>query len=73
MKLIITRHGETIENVKGIAMGSLPGNLSKKGKKQAKLVAKRLKNININAIYTSDLKRAYDTAKEQFSVLFDGR
>jgi len=64
MKLILTRHGETIENVKSIWQGHLPGKLSKKGKEQAKKVANRLKNEKINAIYSSDLARAKDTAIE---------
>jgi len=64
MKLILTRHGETIENKKGIAQGWLPGHLSSLGKKQVGLLAKRLKEIKIDSIYTSDLARAYDTAKE---------
>jgi probable phosphoglycerate mutase len=63
MKLILTRHGETIENKKGIVQGWLPGHLSPLGKKQARRLALRLKDITINLIYTSDLARAYDTAK----------
>jgi broad specificity phosphatase PhoE len=64
MKIILTRHGETIENKKGMSQGWLPGRLSSLGKKQAKLVAKRLKDVRIDVIYTSDLARAHDTAKE---------
>jgi len=44
MKLIITRHGETEENTKGIIMGHLPGKLTPLGIEQAKKVAQRLKN-----------------------------
>jgi len=64
MKLILTRHGETIENQKGIMQGHLPGHLSKQGVEQAKKLALRLKHNEIDAIYSSDLKRAADTAKE---------
>ena len=64
MKLILTRHGETIENKKGIHQGHLPGTLSKKGSEQAKKLALRLKNKKIDVIYSSDLARAADTAKE---------
>ena len=64
MKLILTRHGETIENQKGIMQGHLPGHLSKLGIEQAKKLALRLKHNEIDAIYSSDLKRAADTAKE---------
>ena len=43
MRLIITRHGETLENIQGIVQGHLPGHLSEKGKEQAKRVAERLR------------------------------
>ena len=45
-------------------MGHNPGILSEKGKEQAKKVAERLKDEKIDFIYTSDLARAKDTAKE---------
>jgi len=64
MKLILTRHGETIENQKKIMQGHMPGHLSKQGIEQAKKLALRLKHEKIDAIYSSDLKRAADTAKE---------
>ncbi len=64
MKLIITRHGETIENTEGIVQGHLHGTLSTLGKEQAKKLAQRLKDEKIDFIYSSDLARASDTAKE---------
>lgn len=64
MRLILTRHGQTVENKKGIVQGHLPGTLSKKGIQQAKKLALRLKDENIDCIYSSDLKRAAETAKE---------
>lgn len=64
MRLLLIRHGETVENQKGITQGHIGGTLSKKGIKQAKLLAKRLSDIKINLIFTSDLRRARDTAKE---------
>ena len=64
MKLILTRHGETVDNIKGILQGQNPGKLSENGIQQAKQLALRLKNENIDAIYSSDLARAADTAKE---------
>ena len=64
MKLIITRHGETEENIQGIIMGHLHGKLTINGIKQAKKVAERLKDESINIIFSSDLARASDTAKE---------
>jgi len=64
MKLIITRHGETEENKLGIFQGHLPGKLSSLGIEQAKKLAKRLKDEKIDFIYSSDLTRSSDTAKE---------
>ncbi len=64
MKLIAVRHGETEENKTGIIQGHLPGILSELGKKQAKKLAERLKDENIDLIISSDLDRAFNTAKE---------
>ena len=64
MKLILTRHGETEENAAGILQGHLPGKLSVTGIKQAKKVALRLKDEKFDIIYSSDLARAANTAKE---------
>lgn len=63
MRLVLARHGETLENKKGILQGWREGGLSSKGKKQALLLARRLKGTKIDFIYTSDLKRALETAK----------
>ncbi len=64
MKLILVRHGETEENKRGILQGHLPGKLSPLGLEQTKKLALRLKDEKIDVIYSSDLARASDTAKE---------
>ena len=65
MKLILVRHGETIENISKICQGQkIGGTLTKEGIQQAKKLALRLKDEKIDKIYSSDLKRAKDTAKE---------
>ena len=64
MKLIIVRHGETIENANGISMGHIDGTLSEKGHDQVKKLADRLKNEKIDFIYCSDLGRTKETLKE---------
>jgi broad specificity phosphatase PhoE len=63
MKLILTRHGETEENKKGILQGHKDGKLSEEGIQQAEKLAIRLKDEKIDHIYSSDLGRAFDTAK----------
>lgn len=64
MKLILIRHGETIENKNEIIQGQRIGTLTKLGIEQAKKLANKLRNEKIDYIYSSDLKRAKDTAKE---------
>ncbi len=66
MRLLLVRHGETEENKAGIMQGWLPGKLSENGKKQSRQLAQRLKWLKIDQIYTSDLARCVDTAKEIF-------
>jgi len=63
LKLILVRHTESLANKKGIYQGqTYDTNLTDLGKKQAELVAKRLKKIKIQAIYSSPLKRTLQTA-----------
>ena len=64
MRLYLVRHGETIENLKGICQGQLEGTLTDKGIEQAINVADFLKSERIDFIYSSDLKRAVNTAME---------
>lgn len=64
MILIITRHGETEENKAGIIQGHLPGKLSEEGIRQAQKVALQLRMEKMDYIYSSDLARAADTARE---------
>ena len=71
MRIIVCRHGETEENVKRIAQGHMPGNLTKKGIEQARELGEKLKNMKIDIIFSSDLKRAADTTKEIIKFLKD--
>lgn len=64
MRLILVRHGETEDNLKGIIQGQRPGKLTEKGKEQAKKLAERLKDEKIDVIFSSDLERAKETTKE---------
>lgn len=64
MKLILVRHGETFENLKGISQGHMNSQLTPKGVEQANKVADRLKHMNINIAYSSDLDRALNTCKK---------
>ena len=64
MKIVVVRHGETEENAKHILMGQRPGTLSRKGRAQAERLAQRLKSMNIDAIFSSDLRRARETTRK---------
>jgi broad specificity phosphatase PhoE len=61
IKLIITRHGETKGNVQRILAG-IHDPLTPRGKEQAKKVSRRLKDEKIDAIFSSPLIRAKETA-----------
>ena len=61
--LFIVRHGETEANEKGIEAGLLDYPLTKQGAKEASFIAKTLKKVKINAVYSSPVFRAVQTAK----------
>jgi broad specificity phosphatase PhoE len=61
-ELILVRHGETVWNVEKIYRGRADVNLDEVGIKQAELLGKYLGNWELEAIYSSSLKRALDTA-----------
>lgn len=61
--IYVARHGETEWNVKGLIQGHSDSNLTKNGIKQAKNLGRELKNIDFDAVYSSDLLRAKRTAE----------
>lgn len=63
MILILTRHGETVENSMKLIQGQSEGHLSEKGLHQAERLAKRLEGEKIDFIYSSDQERARITAE----------
>ena len=64
-KLCLIRHGETAWNAERRLQGHTDIPLNAKGMLQARQMAQALKNINLafDFLYTSDLKRAADTAQ----------
>ena len=64
IKLLLVRHGESVMNLEKRFQGSLESPLSEKGKQEAKKLALYLKDTRIDAIYSSDMERAVETAKE---------
>lgn len=63
-KLIFIRHGQSLANVTGAFAGHSDIPLSHEGIMQARATACYLKDEKIDIIYSSDLSRAYDTARE---------
>ncbi len=62
-KLYMIRHGESQANEKNVFLGFTDLDLTEKGKEQAKKTAAYLQNVGADAVYASDLLRAYHTAE----------
>ncbi len=60
--LIMIRHGQSVTNLTKVFTGQLDTDLTELGRLQADLAAKALKSTHIDIMYSSDLKRAVETA-----------
>jgi probable phosphoglycerate mutase len=60
--LYLVRHGETVDNANNIMQGQTQGQLNDTGMEQARQLCQQLVNVHIDAVVSSDLKRAVDTA-----------
>lgn len=60
-RIIIVRHGESIGNATRRMLGHTDLDLSERGYEQAECTARQLEGEKIDAIYSSDLMRAYNT------------
>ncbi len=58
----LVRHGESLGNAKRLYLGHTDLDLSELGYNQAKITAEHLRSVPFDAIYSSDLKRAHNTA-----------
>ncbi|MHA1935488.1 MAG: histidine phosphatase family protein [Candidatus Thorarchaeota archaeon] len=73
-ELVLVRHGEAEHHTKGIVGGWTDLPLTDRGRQQIGITAERLKELfesRIEIMYTSDLKRASESAKiiqEQFEI-----
>lgn len=61
--LYLVRHGETTDNVARIMQGQRQGELTQKGIAQIEELGKSLSSIHFDALLSSDLQRAYDSAQ----------
>ena len=62
-RIIVLRHGETEDNAAGIWQGHRDSHLSSTGRAQAAAAAAALMAYRPSVIVSSDLSRAYDTAR----------
>jgi broad specificity phosphatase PhoE len=68
VELVYETHSMTIDNERGFATGWLDGELSERGRRQARELGERRRDDRIAAVYASDLGRAAETAR----IAFDG-
>ena len=61
--IYLVRHGETDWNIKNILQGHTDTQLNANGIKQSESLAKKLKNISFDMVFSSDLVRAKRTAE----------
>lgn len=62
MKLYVIRHERTPWNEKGLMQGRVNISLSEAGKKEAKDIEEKLKDVNFDICISSPLKRTLETA-----------
>ena len=62
-RLLLVRHGETVDNVNQIMQGQTQGELTQNGVLQAEELARQMTDEQIDVFVSSDLKRSVDTCK----------
>ncbi|MEO6042823.1 MAG: histidine phosphatase family protein [Tepidiformaceae bacterium] len=68
-RILITRHGQTVTNREGRFCGHFETQLTPLGVRQAEALGQRLGGVQVDAVYTSDLGRAVETA----ALILQGR
>lgn len=63
VRVLLTRHGETVSNCEGRWQGQSDSPLTERGLAQAHELARALASEPLTAIYSSDLPRAFSTAQ----------
>lgn len=61
--LYLVRHGETFDNAARIMQGQVQGELNATGIKQAEDVREKMRNTDIDAFVSSDLRRSIQTCE----------
>ena len=68
-KIYLIRHGRSVANDTGLFGGRTDYELSAEGRKQAEQLKGKFKNVKIDKIYSSPLKRAIETVRPLARVL----
>jgi alpha-ribazole phosphatase/probable phosphoglycerate mutase len=66
LRIVFETHSLTVDNERGVATGWLGGTLSDRGRALAQELGVRRRGDRIDAVYTSDLARAVETAELAF-------
>ena len=66
--IVFETHSTSEDNERGLATGWLPGALSAEGRAQARALGARRRGTGVQVVFTSDLRRAVETAE----LAFDG-
>lgn len=66
VQLVYETHSISVDNERGIATGWLPGELSPAGRRGARELGRRRRADGIACVFTSDLRRAVETAQIAF-------
>ena len=67
VRIVYETHSISTDNEAGIATGWLPGELSERGRELAQQLGARRRDDGIACVYTSDLRRAVETADIAFA------
>jgi broad specificity phosphatase PhoE len=68
VEIIYETHATTTDNEAGVSTGWLQGQLSARGRDEARELGERRRDQDIAAIYVSDLHRSIETARIAFPV-----
>jgi 2,3-bisphosphoglycerate-dependent phosphoglycerate mutase len=68
IELVFETHSTTVDNEQGHATGWRPGQLSERGRAQARQLGHRRVSDGITAVFSSDLARAAETASVAFGA-----
>jgi broad specificity phosphatase PhoE len=67
VEVVFETHSTSIDNEQGIATGWNEGTLSELGREQARQLGERRRSDGLSTVYTSDLRRAVETAEIAFT------